>query len=92
MGNLIPSAQIYCEPKTKVCLKKKKTKTLKCKIERHGFHPRVRKIPWRRTWQPIPVFSPGKSQGQRSLAGYSPWCYEEMDMTEQLTLFRGTPV
>jgi len=32
----------------------------------------VRKIPWRRKWQPIPVFLPGKSHGQRSLVGYSP--------------------
>ena len=31
------------------------------------------KIPWRRKWQPAPVFLPGKSHGQRSLAGYSPW-------------------
>ena len=30
--------------------------------------------PWRRKWQPTPVFLPGKSHGQRSLAGYSPWC------------------
>ena len=34
--------------------------------------PWVRKIPWRRKWQPIPVFLPGKSHGQRSLVGYSP--------------------
>ena len=33
----------------------------------------VRKIPWRRKWQPTPGFLPGKSHGQRSLAGYSPW-------------------
>ena len=32
----------------------------------------VRKIPWRRKWQPTPVFLPGESHGQRSLAGYSP--------------------
>ena len=32
-----------------------------------------RKIPWRRKWQPTPVFLPGKSHGQRSLAGCSPW-------------------
>ena len=38
-----------------------------------GFNPWVRKIPWRRAWQPTPVFWPGKSHGQRSLAGYSPW-------------------
>ena len=31
------------------------------------------KIPWRRKWQPIPVFLPGKSHGWRSLEGYSPW-------------------
>ena len=30
-------------------------------------------IPWRREWLPTPVFSPGESHGQRSLAGYSPW-------------------
>ena len=39
---------------------------------RSGFHPCVRNIPWRRKWQPTPVFLPGESQGQRSLAGYSP--------------------
>ena len=37
------------------------------------FNPWVEKIPWRRAWQPAPVFLPGKSHGQRSLAGYSPW-------------------
>jgi len=36
------------------------------------FHPWVRKTPWRRAWQPTPVFLPGKSHGQRSLAVYSP--------------------
>ena len=34
--------------------------------------PLVGKIPWRRKWQPTPVFLPGKSHGQRSLVGYSP--------------------
>ena len=42
----------------------------------------VRKILWRRVWQPIPVFSPGKSHEQRSLEDYAPWCCEESDMTE----------
>ena len=32
--------------------------------------------PWRRKWQPTPVFLPGKPHGQRSLAGYSPWGHE----------------
>ena len=40
---------------------------------RPGFHPWVRKIPWRRKWQPTPVFLPEKSHGPRSLVGYSPW-------------------
>jgi len=43
------------------------------KCERRRFDPLVRKIPWRRKWQPIPVFLPGESNGQRSLVGYSPW-------------------
>ena len=49
-----------------------------------GFHPWVRKIPWRRNWQLTPVFLPGKSHGQRSLAGYSPWGRQESDMTKWL--------
>ena len=40
------------------------------------------KIPWSRKWQLTPVFLPGKSHGQRSLAGYSPWGRKESDMTE----------
>ena len=40
--------------------------------KRHGFNPWVRKIPWRRAWQPTSVFLPRESHGQRSLAGYSP--------------------
>jgi len=45
-----------------------------CQCRRHRrrqFDPWVRKIPWRRAWQPIPVFLPGKSHGQRSLGDYS---------------------
>ena len=40
--------------------------------KRLGFNPWVGKTPWRRTWQPTPVFLPGESHGQRSLEGYSP--------------------
>ena len=43
------------------------------------------KIPWRREWQPTPVFLPGEFHGQRSLAGYSPWGCKESDMTEWLS-------
>ena len=44
-----------------------------CQFRRHRFDPWVGKIPWRRKWQPTPVFLPGKSHGQRNLADYSPW-------------------
>ena len=37
-----------------------------------GFNPWVGKIPWSKKWQPAPVFLPGESHGQRSLAGYRP--------------------
>ena len=57
---------------------------LQCR--RPGFDPWVRRIPWRREWLPTPVFLPGESHGQRSLAGCSPWGPKESDMTEQLTL------
>ena len=44
------------------------------------------RFPWRREWQPTPVFLPGEFHGQRSLAGYSPWGCKELDTIEQLTL------
>ena len=44
-----------------------------CQCRGCGFDPWVRKIPWGRKWQSTPVFLPGKSHRQRSLAGYSPW-------------------
>ena len=49
---------------------------LQCR--RPGFNP------WRRKWQPIPVFLPGKFHEQRNLGGYSPWGCKELDMTERL--------
>ena len=55
---------------------------LQCRRPR--FNPWVRKILWRRKWQPTPVLLPGKSQGRRSLVGYSPWGHKEVDMTERL--------
>ena len=50
--------------------------------ERRGFNPWDGKIPWRRAWQPTPVFLPGEYHGQRSLEGYNPWDLKELDMTE----------
>ena len=49
------------------------------------FNTWVRKIPWRREWQPTPVFLPGESHGQRSLVGYTLCGCKELDMTERLT-------
>ena len=43
-----------------------------CQCRRGDSIPWVGKIPWRKKWEPTPVFLPGKSHGQRSLAGYSP--------------------
>ena len=42
----------------------------------------VRKIPWRRPWKPAPVFLPGESHGQRSLADHSAYGCKKLDMTE----------
>ena len=59
-----------------------------CQCKRHrrqGFDVWVRKIPWRRKWQPTPVFLLGKFHGQRSLVGYSPRGHKKSDMTDTLT-------
>ena len=59
-----------------------------CKCRRRkkiGFDPWVRKIPWRRKWQPVLVFLPGESHGQRNLVDYSPWGRKESGTTEWLT-------
>ena len=52
------------------------------KTQRGWFNPWAGKIPWRRAWQPTPVFLPGESHGQRSLAGYGPRDSKESIMTE----------
>ena len=55
-----------------------------CNAGDPGSIPGQGKIPQRRKWQPTPVLLPGKSHGWRSLAGYSPWGCNELDMTVQL--------
>ena len=56
-------------------------KEFTCQCRRPGINPWVRKIPWRRKWQPIPVLLLGKSHGQKNLVGYSPWgCTESYMM------------
>ena len=44
--------------------------------------PGIGKIPWKKEWQPTPVFLPGESLGQRRLVGYSPWGCKELDRIE----------
>ena len=53
-----------------------------CQCRRHGFYLWVGRIPWRRKWQPPPVFLPGKSHRERSLVGCGPWGRKESDTTE----------
>ena len=56
-----------------------------CQCRRHKrcrLHPWVRKMPWRRAWHPTPVSLPGEPQGQRSLAGCSPWGCRESGMAK----------
>ena len=50
--------------------------------KRNGFHPWIGKTPWRRAWQPTPVFLPGESCGQRILSRYDPKGRKESDTTE----------
>ena len=59
--------------------------------KRPGFNPWVRKIPWRRNWQPTPVFLPGKFHGQRSLAGYSPRGRKELTWLTHTNILNSLP-
>ena len=57
-----------------------KEPTCQCRSHRRlGSSPWVRKSPWRWKWHPTPVFLPGESHGQRSLAGYSPRGHRELN-------------
>ena len=49
-------------------------------IKEATSNPGSGRFPWRRAWQPSPVFLPGESHGQRSLAGYSPWGHSETQL------------
>ena len=63
------------------------------RCKRHRFDPWVGEMPWRRKWQPTPVFLPEKSHRQRSLVGYNPKGCKELDTTKHstsATLFAST--
>ena len=49
-----------------------------CNAGDMGSIPGLGRFPWRRKWQPTPVFLPGKSLGQRSLVGYRPWGHKRV--------------
>ena len=64
-----------------------------CQCRRHRrlkFKPRVRKVPWTRKWQPIPVFLPGESLVQKSLVHCSPWGHRESDTTDHACMLEFT--
>ena len=69
----IPLTLVWAHPRlvVKKCLPSRRLR----------FNPWVRKVPWRRKWQPTPVFLPGRSHGQKSLRGYSSWSCKELDTT-----------
>ena len=54
-----------------------------CNVGDLGSIPGLRRFPWRRAWQPTPVFLPEKPCGQ-SLEGHSPWGHKKLDTTEWL--------
>ena len=63
-----------------------KENACQCRGHKRGSsNPWLRKMPWRRKWQPTPVFLPGESHGRRSLVGYHPWGHKELDTSEALT-------
>ena len=68
-------------------LKKKNLPVNAGDIRDTGSTPELGRSPGGGPWQPTPVFLPGESQGQRNLAGYSPWGHKESDTTDGLTRF-----
>ena len=69
-----------------VVLVVKNSPSIARRLKRCWFHPWVRKILWRRKWQPTPVFSPEEFHGQRCLACYSLYSCTESEMTEMTLL------
>ena len=63
-----------------------KVKNLPANAGEPGSIPGSGGVPWRRKWQPTPVFLSGEFHGQMSLVGYSFWCHKQSDVIERLTL------
>src|SRR5574337_85568 len=89
LNEIAPLVQVTADPGRQRIGLSKKVVEERCAvplvITEGGFGPWVGMIPWRRKWKPTPVFLPGKSHGQRTLVGYSPWGPKELDMTEELS-------
>ena len=83
-------AQFYKIIKNQVVLVVKNQPANAGDVRNVGLIPGLETIPWRRAWQPTPVFLPGESHGQRSLVGYSPWGRQESDTTERLSKAQGS--
>ena len=79
-GKVNLNNKVYCYQRASWWLSGKESACQWGRRQRHRFDPRVGRIPWRRKWQPTPVFSPRESQGQRSLEDSSPWGSKELDM------------
>ena len=58
-------------------------KNLPAPVGDMGLIPGLGRFPWKRKWQPTPIFLPGTSHGQRSLVGYSPWSCKESNTSER---------
>ena len=84
-----------CKELKRMCIQKHfpggtsgKEPTCQCRrCKRPGFNPWVGKIPWKRKWQPTPVFLPGESYGQRSLVGYNPWGHKSWTQLKWLSTY-----
>ena len=74
---------LFNHKKSQILLTSGKEPTCQCRrCKSRGFNPRIGKIPWRRAWQPTPVFLLEKSNRQRKLSGYHTWDHKELDTTE----------
>ena len=79
MRRVLPRSPLFPSPLFSIGLRQwLSSKRVHLQYRKPGFDPWVWKILWRKKWQPTPVFLPGKSHGQGSLAGYSPWGHKEL--------------
>ena len=91
---VVYSQPLFASLKTLVCPRWLSGRRIYLPCRRHrrlGFSSWVKKILWRRAWQPTPEFLPEKADGQRSLVGHSSWCCKEANTTEATELGPAAP-